>query len=307
MFADEESGRRTRDYHLKRDARKTLSLIEEADDAAEDLFKIFRFYMNIHLASIKYQLDQYWIDLIPEWEMDHFYTQNEVKMDGHHILAVPVFSVGALWMHKKGGGENIHHKQWEQVIEIPIGKTVTYSHGFRSEGLLTRAYEALLDDECEICVVLSSAAVEREFAEIYRRIKHDKSIKLNPVVKLPSPPKSLMKTLKNWELVMINHANALGESNLEIRKLFKKQKFQRELRNKSLHNGITVKTYIERAIKGQHDYYPPTKYEVDVPRDSSHKKPKSYQWRVVDDLHRSSWKMRELLIHFRTRYLIEDV
>jgi hypothetical protein len=308
MYQDVEFGRKNRNYKLRKDAKETLELIEETNEIASDIFKIFRYYMNIHLASVKYQLDQYWLKLLPEWEIDYFYHRNKVMMDDIPIHAVPFYSVGAFWMPDRKGADNIHRNQWDQYLSLSFERLERSQSGLSSDGMLTRAYEALLGDDSEVCVTLASSAIERRFAEIYNLRKSDEQKDRWRELSLPSKTDSFRKTLKRWQPIFKTYSGAIRSSEREITELWKRMYYVRELRNSVLHNAISVETYVSRAQEGRSGYYRPEACSIskrDVPLKSSHKKPKPYHWRVVSFLHRSSWTTQNLCIRIRSK--LEDI
>ncbi len=308
LLEEKEFAKKRKNYKLKREVNHILELIENADDIAKDIFEIFRFYMNTHLACVKYRHNQFWITPIPEWASDSFYLRTKVIMDDKFpIVTFPIYSIGTLVKLKRGGSDNIGRDGWLETTSLSIRRQVGYESGFSTEGIFVKAFEALEEGECEVCVILLKIGLAFGFKLITKGIVDPEEIDLKEKMSIPDAQGEFSKVMPNWMDIFKNYAKELGITLNEVDQIKENLEYLNILRNAVEHNKTIVRSYIERAQAGDVGFTTPESRKVSTPIKSNHKKAKPYHWRVVNDLYNSARLVFTWCILFKTQFFPNSI
>ncbi len=274
----------------RRRARRQLKTLKASNDICADIFEVFRFYMNIHLATLKYFLGQHWIEPIPAWNLDFFYFDNSVTVDGRPIVNQPVYTMGPLELHAPH--ENIDSAQWKKAMSLDFSSMVSYATGFVGSGIFTKAYEMLALNEAELSVILLDAGLESAFKFLWSRpSKRLRSwLELSGLPNLRRSDTSFGDFIRESRQVFERCIPRIDPdiSRSRVRKLWSCMEYTHKMRNYVLHQKGVIRRQIMNAIRGSDKtgIGKPADYGIEIDVDlkcKTHTRP--YWWRVVQALH----------------------
>jgi hypothetical protein len=304
----QEPGKKKKETKIRRRARRDLKTIKKSERALEDVFEIFRFYLNTYLMAVKYSLGQYWIKTIPSWELDFFYHENEILMNGEAIINQPMYRVGDVSMHPPT--DNLFVKDWKRISDLSFGQMMEISTGFTTDGIFVKAYDSLLDDNGEVCIALLDIGLEHAFRYLRRGISEEAQ-KSAEMIGLPNTSDT---DLSFGDIITLTcepfgrNSGKFGFSRTRINKLWKHMEFIHELRNRVLHRKTIVRKHIHLALTTQDtSYLNPRDYEIDLeidPNNIHHLRP--YWWRVLSCVYHSAIDIHQALNLFKLVYLSDN-
>jgi len=301
-----------KDSRVRKKARKDHKILKKSNTVLEEIFQVFRYYFNTHIATAKYLLNQYWLEPIPEWAADTFYSENEVIMNEIILVKEPIYSAGAMVQHSPS--DHISSAQWKELQEMNFGQMCSLSTGFTAEGIFVKSFEALYDDEGEVCLILLDIGLEFVFRTLRRGLTEELKAAAEQLgipdfdENAEGVRMSFGDIISAVESTFISHAENIGTSKTNIRRLWKHLKYIHDLRNKIIHRKNIVRSIIWEAIQNRESTYPdPVDFDIAIEKDFEnriHKKP--YWWRLLSTLWQSSMEINQLVIIFKARFLTSD-
>lgn len=134
--------------------------ISRIEDFAEDLFDIFRHYMNLVIGLLRYDRQQYWLEEIPGTAKGYFYLYNEVRMNGKGPL-IPS-SRHQMEIERLPEDYCISEEEWNQLRSVATDAAALSARAgsFSLGGVFSQAMIAVEEGRLETAVILGMVGFE---------------------------------------------------------------------------------------------------------------------------------------------------
>ncbi|MGV9170499.1 MAG: hypothetical protein ACOC38_11235, partial [Promethearchaeia archaeon] len=220
-------------------------------------------------------------------------------------ITVPTYTVGTLVKLKEN--DNIRNNRWKETRDLGIPRMFGYQSGFTHEGIFVKAYEALQDEECEVCVILLKIGLAFQFKRIHKGIDSEEETKRRDEMGLPNEKGDFSDILEEWMDVFRRENDSLNLSQERIDELEQHIKYLNHLRTAVEHNKTIVHRYISNAREGNDGFEKPQAYGIDEPLESDIKPVQPYHWRVVRELYKSARKLQSICVRFKAEFFPESL
>jgi hypothetical protein len=153
---------------------------EAAKKFAEDMFYIFRYYMNSVIRYLKYNYYQYWLNEVPESDLGYFYLVHEVSYGNgaflglrkHEDIMIPTASHFANIPLIRDDFSLIRKDDWKRIVsDIGSFDTVQEKAAETSaSGIFSLSMSEMVSSNLEKAYILAVIGLEEAVKEFYEQI-----------------------------------------------------------------------------------------------------------------------------------------